>query len=47
MSFDTTRIGVSIGSGIGGLGSIEDNAIILKERGSKENFSFFCSWSNY
>ena len=39
--FDSTRIGVSIGSGIGGLGSIEDNAIILKERGPKKISPFF------
>ena len=38
---DTTRIGVSIGSGIGGLGSIEDNAIILKEKGPKKISPFF------
>ena len=38
---DITRIGVSIGSGIGGLGSIEDNAIILKEKGPKKISPFF------
>ena len=39
--FDSTRIGVSIGSGIGGLGSIEDNALILNERGPKRISPFF------
>ncbi len=39
--FDPTRIGVSIGSGIGGLGSIENNAIILKEKGPKKISPFF------
>ena len=38
---DPTRIGVSIGSGIGGLGSIEDNAIILNEKGPKKISPFF------
>ena len=37
----TKRIGVSIGSGIGGLGSIEDNSIILKEKGPKKISPFF------
>lgn len=40
-NLDTKRIGVSIGSGIGGLGSIEDNSIILKEKGSKKISPFF------
>tara|TARA_B100000900_G_C20596228_1_gene723515 strand:- start:1605 stop:2843 length:1239 start_codon:yes stop_codon:yes gene_type:complete len=39
--FDPTRIGVSIGSGIGGLGSIENNTIILKEKGPKKISPFF------
>ena len=38
---DPARIGVSIGSGIGGLGSIEDNAIILNEKGPKKISPFF------
>ena len=40
-NLDTKRIGVSIGSGIGGLGSIEDNSIILKEKGPKKISPFF------
>ena len=40
-AFDRTRIGVSIGSGIGGLGSIEDNALILKDKGSRKISPFF------
>ena len=35
------RIGVSIGSGIGGLGTIEENKIILEERGVKKISPFF------
>ena len=34
--FNKTRIGVSIGSGIGGLGSIEDNALILRDKGPRK-----------
>ena len=37
---EKTRIGVSIGSGIGGLGSIEDNALILETR-VQEKFLLF------
>ena len=40
-NLDTKRIGVSIGSGIGGLGSIEDNSIILKDKGPKKISPFF------
>ena len=40
-NLDTKRIGVSIGSGIGGLGSIEDNSIILKEKGPNKISPFF------
>ena len=36
-----TRIGVSIGSGIGGLGSIEDNALILGDKGPRKISPFF------
>ena len=36
-----TRIGVSIGSGIGGLGSIEENALILANKGSRKISPFF------
>ena len=36
-----TRIGVSIGSGIGGLGSIEDNALILRDKGPRKISPFF------
>ena len=38
---DKTRIGVSIGSGIGGLGSIEDNALILGDKGPRKISPFF------
>ena len=40
-NIEKTRIGVSIGSGIGGLGSIEDNALILKDKGSRKISPFF------
>ena len=36
-----TRVGVSIGSGIGGLGSIEENALILNEKGPRKISPFF------
>ena len=36
-----TRIGVSIGSGIGGLGMIEENALILDKSGNKRISPFF------
>ena len=38
---DTTRIGVSIGSGIGGLGSIEQNSLILDDKGPRRISPFF------
>ena len=44
---DITKVGVSIGSGIGGLGSIEENALILNEKRAKKDFSFFCTRSNH
>ena len=40
-SIEKTRIGVSIGSGIGGLGSIENNALILKDKGPRKISPFF------
>lgn len=40
-NLDITRVGVSIGSGIGGLGSIEQNSLILKERGPRKISPFF------
>ena len=40
-NIEKTRIGVSIGSGIGGLGSIEDNALILKDKGPRKISPFF------
>ncbi len=40
-NIDNTRIGVSIGSGIGGLGSIENNAIILNQKGPRKISPFF------
>ena len=38
---EKTRIGVSIGSGIGGLGNIEDNALILRDKGPRKISPFF------
>ena len=38
---EKTKIGVSIGSGIGGLGSIEDNALILRDKGPRKISPFF------
>ena len=40
-NIEKTRIGVSIGSGIGGLGSIEDNALILGDKGPRKISPFF------
>ncbi len=40
-NIDKTRVGVSIGSGIGGLGSIENNALILKDKGQRKISPFF------
>ena len=38
---DLNRFGVSIGSGIGGLGTIEDNKTLLSKRGPKKISPFF------
>ena len=38
---DKTRVGVILGSGIGGLPSIEENSVILKERGPRKISPFF------
>ena len=40
-NIEKTRIGVSIGSGIGGLGSIEDNSLILRDKGPRKISPFF------
>jgi 3-oxoacyl-[acyl-carrier-protein] synthase II len=40
-NLDKTRVGVIIGSGIGGLSSIEENSVILKERGPRKISPFF------
>ena len=40
-NLDLNRFGVSIGSGIGGLGTIEDNKTLLSERGPKKISPFF------
>ncbi len=40
-NLDKTRVGVIIGSGIGGLPSIEENSVILKERGPRKISPFF------
>jgi 3-oxoacyl-[acyl-carrier-protein] synthase II len=39
--YESKRIGVSVSSGIGGLETIEENAIILKERGPRKISPFF------
>ena len=38
---DLNKIGVSIGSGIGGLGTIENNKLVLNEKGPKKISPFF------
>ncbi len=38
---DLNRIGVSIGSGIGGLGTIEENKLVLNKKGPKKISPFF------
>ena len=38
---NATRIGVAIGAGIGGLGSIERNTMIIKDRGPRKISPFF------
>ena len=40
-SIDSSRIGVSIGSGIGGLDTIEKNALVLDKRGPRKISPFF------
>ncbi len=40
-NLDKTRVGVIIGSGIGGLPSIQENSVILKERGPRKISPFF------
>jgi len=40
-SANLDRIGVSVGVGLGGLSSIEDNTVILRERGHKRVSPFF------
>ena len=40
-NIDLNRFGVSIGSGIGGLGTIEENKTLLSERGPKKISPFF------
>ena len=40
-NIDPNRFGVSIGSGIGGLGTIEENKTLLSERGPKKISPFF------
>jgi 3-oxoacyl-[acyl-carrier-protein] synthase II len=40
-SIEKTRVGVSIGSGIGGLGTIENNALILNRKGPRKISPFF------
>ena len=39
--YESKRLGVSVSSGIGGLETIEENAIILKERGPRKISPFF------
>lgn len=40
-NLDKERVGLIIGSGIGGLGAIADNSIILKEKGPRKISPFF------
>ena len=40
-SYDQNRIGVSVGSGIGGLKTIEENSNLLQEKGPKRISPFF------
>ena len=40
-SYDPNRIGVSVGSGIGGLKTIEENSNLLQEKGPKRISPFF------
>ena len=40
-TFDPTRVGVSIGSGIGGLTLIENTTLLLKQRGPRKVSPFF------
>lgn len=40
-TFDPTRVGVSIGSGIGGLTLIENTTLLLNERGPRKVSPFF------
>ena len=40
-ALDKTRIGVSIGSGIGGLSTIENNKVLLEAKGPKKISPFF------
>ena len=40
-SYDPNRIGVSVGSGIGGLNTIEENSNLLQEKGPKRISPFF------
>ena len=40
-SIEKTRVGVSIGSGIGGLGTIEKNSLILDRKGPRKISPFF------
>ena len=40
-NIDLNRFGVSLGSGIGGLGTIEDNKTLLSEKGPKKISPFF------
>ncbi len=38
---NSTRIGVSIGSGIGGIGAIEDNTLVIEHKGPRRISPFF------
>ena len=40
-SFDPTRVGVSIGSGIGGLSLIENTTLLLRDKGPRKVSPFF------
>ena len=44
---DPSRIGVALGSGIGGIGTITQNALSLADRGPRRVSPFFCALQHY
>ena len=45
--YDPTRVGVSIGSGIGGLYNIENTRDTFNKSSFEKNISFFCACKHY